>query len=80
TAILPQDQGECPRCYTHRYVRRRTILQWTMEKLVTSILLYIQANMMPIMITEILGNHMISTIMAGVIFILSEGSYPVALV
>lgn len=43
-------------------------------------LLYIPANLMPIMITEALGNKITSTIMAGVILLWSEGSYPVALV
>ncbi len=35
---------------------------------------------MPIMITDLLGDKMPSTIMAGVILLWSEGSYPVALV
>lgn len=80
TAILPQSQVQCPRCHTHGYVRRRNSLQWTMALLITSILLYIPANLMPIMITESLGNQMGSTIMSGVIFLWSEGSYPVAMV
>ncbi|AHM74670.2 membrane integrity-associated transporter subunit PqiA [Yersinia hibernica] len=80
TAILPQAQVECPRCHTHGYIRRRNSLQWTMALLVTSIMLYIPANLLPIMITESLGNQMNSTIMAGVIFLWSEGSYPVAMV
>ncbi|MFI0489796.1 MAG: membrane integrity-associated transporter subunit PqiA [Yersinia sp. (in: enterobacteria)] len=80
TAILLQSQVACPRCHTQGYVRRRNSLQWTMALLITSILLYIPANLMPIMITESLGNQMGSTIMAGVIFLWSEGSYPVAMV
>ncbi|WP_071841935.1 membrane integrity-associated transporter subunit PqiA [Yersinia ruckeri] len=80
TAILPIEQQACPRCHTRGYARRRHSLQWTMALLATSILLYIPANLMPIMITESLGNKMTSTIMAGVIFLWGEGSYPVALV
>ena len=80
TAVLPSDTLECPRCGVHGHVRRKHSLQWTLALLVTSILLYIPANLMPIMITEALGNKITSTIMAGVILLWSDGSYPVALV
>jgi paraquat-inducible protein A len=43
-------------------------------------MLYLPANILPIMITDLLGDKMPSTIMAGVILLWSEGSYPVALV
>ncbi|PYB26301.1 paraquat-inducible membrane protein A, partial [Serratia marcescens] len=62
TAILPANQVRCPRCHTNGYVRRRHSLQWTLALLVTSIMLYIPANLMPIMVTEALGNKMNSTI------------------
>lgn len=80
TAILPADLTECPRCHSRGYVRRRHSLQWTLALLLTSILLYIPANLMPIMVTEALGNKLTSTIMAGVILLWGEGSYPVAMV
>lgn len=79
-AILPVDQKECGRCKTHGHARRKNSLQWTMALLVTSVLLYIPANLLPIMITQVLGNPIPSTIMAGVALLWSEGSYPVALV
>jgi uncharacterized paraquat-inducible protein A len=47
------------------YVRRKNSLQWTMALLVTSIMLYLPANILPIMITDLLGDKMPSTIMAG---------------
>ncbi|MCR2726205.1 paraquat-inducible membrane protein A, partial [Salmonella enterica] len=47
TAILPADQVRCPRCHTKGYVRRRHSLQWTLALLVTSVMLYIPANLMP---------------------------------
>ncbi|MOA11933.1 Paraquat-inducible protein A [compost metagenome] len=80
TAILPADLTHCPRCHTNGYVRRRNSLQWTLALLATSVMLYIPANLMPIMVTEALGNKMNSTIMAGVILLWGEGSYPVAMV
>lgn len=80
TAILPAEQLQCPRCHTFGHVRRRNSLQWTMALLITSLILYIPAMVLPIMITEALGNKMPSTVMAGVILLWGEGSYPVAMV
>ena len=80
TAILPADQLKCPRCHAKGHVRRKHSLQWTMALLVTSILFYLPANIMPIMITDLLGDKMPSTIIAGVVLLWSEGSYPVAMV
>ncbi|MBW7982433.1 membrane integrity-associated transporter subunit PqiA [Enterobacillus tribolii] len=80
TAILPADLPDCPRCGTTGHVRRRNSLQWTLALLVTSVMLYIPANLMPIMVTEALGNKLNSTIMAGVIMMWGDGSYPVAAV
>ncbi|CAK9884609.1 MAG: Paraquat-inducible protein A [Candidatus Erwinia impunctatus] len=80
TAILSIDQRTCPRCATRGYARRRHSLQWTLALLLTSLILYIPANMLPMMVTEALGNKITSTIMAGVILLWSDGSYPVALV
>lgn len=80
TAILPAGQLVCPRCHCHGHARRKHSLQWTMALLFTSIILYIPSNLMPIMVTESLGNETGSTIMAGVILLWSTGSYPVAMV
>lgn len=80
TAILPASQLVCPRCASKGYVRRKNSLQWTLALLFTSIILYLPANIMPIMITDLLGNKVPSTIIAGVILLWSEGSYPVAMV
>ncbi|MBS9443220.1 membrane integrity-associated transporter subunit PqiA [Photorhabdus heterorhabditis] len=80
TAILPVDQLICSRCHTRGHARRRNSLQWTMALLVTALMLYIPANVLPMMVTESLGNQSDSTIMAGVILLWSIGSYPVALV
>lgn len=80
TAIVPEEQIVCPRCETKGHIRRRHSLQWTLALLITSIMLYLPANLLPIMITEVLGSKIPSTILAGVILLWSEGSYPVAMV
>ena len=80
TAILSADQFSCPRCGTGGHARRKHSLQWTLALLFTSILLYVPANLLPIMITDALGSKTTSTIMAGVVLLWSDGSYPVAMV
>lgn len=80
TAVLPAETAVCPRCLTKGDVRRKNSLQWTMALLVTSLMLYLPANILPIMITDLLGDKMPSTILAGVVLLWGEGSYPVAMV
>lgn len=80
TAILPAAQIKCPRCHSVGHLRRRHSLQWTMALLVTSIILYIPSMLLPIMTTEVLGNKIPATVMAGVILLWADGSYPVAMV
>jgi paraquat-inducible protein A len=73
TAVLPADLDRV-RAAKQKVPRRKNSLQWTMALLVTSIMLYLPANILPIMITDLLGDKMPSTIMAGVILLWSEGS------
>ncbi|BDH46459.1 paraquat-inducible protein A [Salmonella enterica subsp. enterica serovar Choleraesuis] len=80
TAILTADTRECPRCHSHGYARRKNSLQWTLALLTTAIMLYLPANILPIMNTSFLGSNLGSTILAGVILLWSEGSYPIAMV
>ena len=80
TAVLPAARYRCTRCGTAGYARRRHSLQWTLALLFTSFIIYIPANVLPIMVTEALGDKMSSNIMSGVILLWSDGSYPVALV
>ena len=80
TAILAAEQHDCPRCGVIAAPRRKHSLQWTLALLFTSLMIYIPANLLPIMVTETLGTPYPSNIMAGVILLWSDGSYPVALV
>lgn len=79
-AILPAEQRVCGRCESKGHARRKNSLQWTMALLVTSLLLYIPANLLPIMVTQALGSKITSTIMSGVVLLWSDGSYPIALI
>lgn len=80
TAILPASQLICPRCHSRGHARKKHSLQWTLALLITSVMLYIPSNLLPIMVTEAFGDRMGSTIMSGVILLWGMGSYPVAMV
>ena len=51
-----------------------------MALLIAAVVLYIPANLLPIMTTDQFGRSVDSTIIGGVIIIWNMGSYPVALV
>ncbi|WP_166425730.1 paraquat-inducible protein A [Paraglaciecola sp. 20A4] len=53
-------------------------IQTTWALLFTSVLLYIPANVLPIMHTDILGDDEPSTILGGVLTLWKMGSYPIA--
>jgi paraquat-inducible protein A len=55
-------------------------IQTTWALLFTSILLFIPANILPIMHTNLLGRDDPSTILGGVILLWEMGSYPIAMV
>lgn len=79
-AILPAVEPVCPRCHATGYLRRKHSLQWTMALLLTSLMLWLPANILPMMMTDLSGDKTPSTIIAGVILLWGEGSYPVAAV
>ncbi len=79
-AILPDNQHICPRCFVKGYIRKPNSLQWTLALLITSAILYIPANILPIMLTTALGKVIASTIFSGVVLIWQEGSYPIAMI
>jgi paraquat-inducible protein A len=60
--------------------KKKLSVQKTWALLVTSIVFYIPANIMPIMNTRFLGQDEPSTILGGVILLWKMGSYPIAAV
>lgn len=59
-------------------VNRSESIQRTWALLITSLILYIPANMLPIMHTRVLGSDEPSTILGGVLLLWRSGSYPIA--
>jgi paraquat-inducible protein A len=73
-------EHHCPRCATKVIVRDPHNLQKTVALIITSALLYIPANLYPIMTTVFLGSPEPATIIGGVALLWQHGSYPIALV
>jgi len=73
-------ENQCPRCGAALHLRSPHSLQKTLALLCTAVLLYIPANILPIMTTRLLGDSSPSTIIGGVAVFLEHGSYFVATV
>jgi paraquat-inducible protein A len=78
--IVSLDAHYCPRCSTPVHARIPHSIEYCVALLITSCILYIPANLLPIMVTESLGTNIYSTILGGVILLWNMGSYPVAMV
>ena len=74
------DEPTCTRCGALVHARRPDSLMRTWALLLTSAILYIPANLLPIMTISSLGQGSPSTIMAGVIELVQHGMIPIAAV
>ena len=74
---LPTDE-HCLRC--EKPLSKRVVfgLQHCIALLITSLILFVPANIYPIMTTEILGASSKSTIVGGVLLFIEHGSYGIA--
>lgn len=79
-ALCPAGGAHCQRCGSHIHDRIPNSLQRTMALLIASVVLYLPANLLPIMTTDQFGRSQDSTIIGGVAILWNMGSYPVALV
>jgi paraquat-inducible protein A len=75
-----EPQKKCSRCGVPLHYRNANSLNRTWALLITAIIFYIPANLMPITLTTALGKTEGDTIMQGVIYFLFHGDWPVALV
>jgi paraquat-inducible protein A len=69
----------CPRCHSPVHMRRPRSLAVTASLVITAALLYIPANVLPVMRTHTFFGDDDDTIMSGVISLAHSGSWPVAL-
>ncbi|RZI28850.1 paraquat-inducible protein A [Pseudomonas orientalis] len=74
------DEQLCSRCGALIHARRPNSLIRTWALLITAAILYIPANLLPIMTVNSLGQGDPSTIMSGVIQLVQHGMFPIAAV
>jgi paraquat-inducible protein A len=68
----------CPRCYAHLHQRKPHSLALTAALLLCAAVLYIPANLLPVMYTRTIFDEEKDTIMSGVLALLHSGSWPIA--
>ncbi|MFJ5286514.1 paraquat-inducible protein A [Pseudomonas sp. NPDC088429] len=74
------DEQTCSRCGALVHARRPNSLTRTWALLITAAIIYIPANVLPIMTVSSLGQGDPSTIMSGVIQLVQHGMIPIAAV
>ncbi len=72
--------ARCVRCGKTVHVRNKNSIQRTWAYLMTAVVLYFPANILPIMSTTFLGKTSSNTIWSGIVTLWEHASYPVALV
>lgn len=80
TAVGSSEATECKVCGSNLHAGVDNSIQQTWAWLITSVILYIPANFLPIMHTTFLGRKTENTIFGGVVTLWDHGSYPIALV
>lgn len=79
TFKLSEKEVYCPRCRQPVWVRKNNSIPKSLAYLITAYLLYIPANILPIMDTSSLFNAQRDTIMSGVIFLWRTGAASLAI-
>ncbi|HEY2676636.1 MAG TPA: paraquat-inducible protein A [Steroidobacteraceae bacterium] len=72
------DYPRCPRCYAHLHERKPHSLAITAALLACAAVLYVPANLLPVMYTRTIFDEEKDTIMSGVLVLLHSGSWPIA--
>lgn len=70
----------CPRCGSELHQRKPNSIGRTWALLLTSMLLYIPANLLPMTLTSKFGRTQADTIMSGIVYFIHNGSWGIALV
>jgi paraquat-inducible protein A len=73
-----QEGEACGRCGTHLHTRKPHSLMRTWAFLISACIMYIPANLLPVMITRTLFGAQYDTILSGVIYFWVSGAYGLA--
>lgn len=80
TSVGPAEATFCGPCGATLHSGWYDSIQRTWAWLITSVLLYLPANFLPIMVTRQLGKETENTLLGGVVTLWEHGSYPIAIV
>jgi len=72
--------GYCPRCGAGLSWRRHHSIQYTWAFVIAAAICYIPANVLPVLTTTTLASSGSDTILSGVVFLYTSGSWPLALI
>ena len=75
-----QHEAVCPRCGHHLHMRKPDSIARAWAFLIAGYILYVPANVLPIMHTSTLFGAQSDTIMSGVIYLWTSGSWHLALI
>jgi paraquat-inducible protein A len=70
----------CPRCGAHLHARKPNSIGRTWALLIAAMVLYIPANALPVMNTSSLFGSEKDTILSGVVYLWTSGSWPLAVI
>lgn len=76
----PHPQARCPRCHATLHSRKPHSIRKTWAYLLAGFLLYIPANLLPIMEARSLSDAQIDTIISGVVYLWDSGSWGLAVI
>jgi len=79
-SAIESTENNCKYCGARLHKRINNSVQKTWALIFTALLLYLPANMLPIMKMTYLGVESTNTIFGGVIVLWQHGSYPIALI
>ena len=74
------EPGYCPRCDVELAWRRPQSLERTWAFVLAAAICYVPANVLPVLSTTTLGSTDSDTIIGGVVFLYTSGSWPLALI
>lgn len=74
------EPGFCPRCGARLHRRHPDSIQQSWALGLAAAVCFIPANVLPVMVTDALGSSTPDTILGGVAFLYSSGSWPLALI
>jgi paraquat-inducible protein A len=75
----PLRESRCQRCGSTLYARKPHSLQATVALIVAAAILYIPANLLPILLSLRVGHYQEDTILSGVVALWLDGAWPLSI-